>query len=85
MNWQQRINRARKKGWFTRVDFERVGGWSTCAVGEQGIPAADILHRRYTLVAEYGLDFADAVRADDVSEAQRIYDAIVEEAGKVTR
>ena len=67
MNWQERINRAKDSGQFTQEDNYLASSFDTCAVGEQS--------GEFALI-RLGLDFLDAVHADDAYHAQEVYDSI---------
>jgi hypothetical protein len=80
--WKERIEEAVKNRGFTDEDRSLVSSWATCAIGER----KDV--RRYRIDDEesgptdaildrYGINFMDAVRRNDIDEAQRYY-ALIE-------
>lgn len=79
MTWEKRLLRARKTGVFSFVDKKKVDAWPTCAIGEKfkikGIKGIGL--PKYASDGEILVwDFMDAVKADKVYEAVRLYDKI---------
>lgn len=85
LTWKTRIKRAKANGSFSSSEKEEVWKWPTCAVGEQvpivrlcsgWLPDSFEASATGRTVAKLGRDFAHAVCADAVAEAERVYEEI---------
>jgi hypothetical protein len=76
MNWAERLERAKRKGSFTKTDSDVSADWSSCAVGERSKIGFPELGDKYDQITRLGVDFCQAVEMDDVSKAVRIYKRI---------
>ncbi len=85
MNWWDRIERAKKRGWFTDSDKERSMSWISCACGsvDRRIHRFPVDYCGFYgedragaptdhLLWNFGLEFMDAVEADK-PDAARIF------------
>ena len=80
LTWDERITRAEKRGRFTEDDRWCAANFSTCAVGEN----ADSYRPRWSgssvpldlKLFEYGYDFDEAVRIDNIPKARKLYGRI---------
>ena len=85
--WRERIAEARARGKFDREDVRDVGGWFTCAVGEQHANVAPFVVVQSATdgpidkeIDRLGMQFMGAVDFNDFDEAERLLDAIEDRA-----
>jgi len=89
MTWIDRIERAKRVGFFDPNDKELVASWSSCAVGERfkwGMDARMFVDMdRYDKARELGSEFNIVVCVNDITEAERLYNEIQAFADTVSR
>lgn len=86
MNWFERIEAARKRGYFTYDDRLAANEWPTCACGEQdeAIPrAAGHGRPRDPLLRVFGGQFAQEVASNEFGSALATLHQIEQRATEV--
>ncbi len=76
LNWEKRIEMAKKNGYFTDDDKNKARYWSTCAVGEQfNIEDIEYITNEYygNEIEQLGIDFWIFVKNDEVLEAEKCF------------
>ena len=79
LNWEKRIEMAKKNGYFTDDDKNKARDWSTCAVGEQfNIEDIEYITNEYygNEIEQLGVDFWIFVKNDQLSEAENCFKKI---------
>ena len=80
MNWQKRIDRAKRKGRFGLIDRWLAESWRHCAVGElKNITFMGSAGYRIPAdlkLQSLGVQFLDAVLLDDTTGARLLYNEI---------
>ena len=79
LNWEKRIEMAKKNGYFTDDDKNKARDWSTCAIGEQfNIEDIDYIINEHSgnEIEQLGIDFWIFVKNDQVSEAKNCFKKI---------
>lgn len=82
MNWEQIINDAEKRGWFSMEEMRAASGWIDCACGSQDerIPRnPDGAPVDIWLFVD-GTEFSFAVNGNNFDEARRLLNRIEERA-----
>jgi len=93
MNWEKRINRAERRGEFTKTDVKDATGWTHCQVGEHlDIPKNDAMnlllrfpsrfmdyfkHTNLVRMRVLGRQFSGAIRLNDFDVARSIREKII--------
>ncbi len=77
MDWNERLERAEKRGHFTNANFRLAGAWRTCAVGERaeqlGEPLTGNPNNMPKSVKDAGAAFYGAMWANDIPLARKLY------------
>ena len=86
MTWRERIADARERGTFTPQDYSDIGGFLTCAVGEQHARLPEVVVYRPSRLGfdqpedeeldRLALDIYRAVHADKFTYAESLLDQI---------
>lgn len=74
ITWQQRIDRARKRGIFTTEDYDLAAMWVTCACGRvtADIPRGPNGAPLDEMLADLGCRFYDLIGDDDFDRAEDV-------------
>ena len=76
LNWEKRIEMAKKNGYFTADDRIKARYWNTCAVGEQfNLEDIEYFNNEYYYneVNQLGIDFWIFVKNNEVLEAEKCF------------
>lgn len=81
LSWAVRLDQAEQRGRFNKVDIRLAESFLTCAIGERHngkFPTLDAYQSTSPLNHEYvlGMHFFTEVKAQNISEARRIYQEI---------
>ena len=78
MDWDARIKRAKKRGYFTETDRKRAARWTMCAVGEHRgeYERGSLSAPTDKSLTVLGIRFCDEVWRDNVSEARACWKKI---------
>ena len=81
LNWEKRIEMAKKNGYFTDDDKNKARDWSTCAVGEQFNVKdfVSIPHTRFiSEIEDLGCLFLIYVVDNDITKSEKCFERIKE-------
>ncbi len=77
MTWKAKIENAKEKGYFTKIDKDDAKMWPFCAVGEKcKITLSDTSVDLPEKIHDLGITFCQAVLMDDIKSAERLYKRI---------
>lgn len=79
MNWDQRITRAEKNGYFTHHDKLISGKWTQCSVGERFKITSSIDDAKLYIESKavrLGVKFCERVCQNEIKEAKKLHNKI---------
>ena len=78
MNWDQRIAKAEKNGYFTDTDKMISGNWTRCSIGER-FKIKSVEDARLKVdsdLVKLGVEFCECICKDRISRAKRLHNKI---------